>query len=166
MRTIKVDLDASSVSAAIDQLNDYANSLQSKATELCQRLAEIGAVKVSLGFSRAAYTGPKDISVTAEPYKNGYVIIASGETVAFVEFGAGATYGYGHPKAAEMGMGPGTYPPTNPKHPHWNDPSGWYLPKDKGGGHTYGNPPAMPMYETAQELAGQITRIAREVFSS
>ena len=79
----------------------------------------------------------------------------------FVEFGSGIKYGSGHPENAEYGMGPGTYP--NGKG-HWDDPHGWYLPKDKGGGHTYGNPPTMAMYDARKTIEQDLVRIVREVF--
>ena len=68
------------------------------------------------------------------------------------------TYGFGHPEAQEHGMGPGTYPDGKG---HWNDPKGWYTP---GGQHTYGNPPAMPMYTARKTIEEELPRIVKEVF--
>ena len=153
---------------AIRRLEEYGNRLHQQQDELCRRLAEMGATNVSLQFARAIYTGDKDFSVTVEDAPNGYQIVVSGQSVAFVEFGAGITYGYGHPQAAEFGVGPGTYPGQT----HAMTGEGWYLPKSKQGSntedasrHTYGNPPNMPMYNTAQDLKQEIARVAREVFS-
>jgi hypothetical protein len=86
------------------------------------------------------------------------VIYAEGESVAFIEFGSGDKYGHGHPQAGELGMGPGTYPEGKG---HWDDPRGWWYGHGK---HTYGNPPAMAMYQAVQAMTEQITMIAREVF--
>lgn len=156
--------DSSSIDRAIKQLQDYQKKLDEKANKIAQRLAEMGATNVSLGFARAIYNGKKDIDVTVENLGEGkYAIVASGETVLFAEFGAGVKYGDGHPQAAEFGMGPGTYPYGKG---HWDDPNGWWIPKSAGGGHTYGNPPNMPMYNTEQALKKEIERVAREVFSS
>jgi hypothetical protein len=88
------------------------------------------------------------------------VIYAEGESVAFVEFGSGIKYGYGHPQAGEFGVGPGTYPDGKG---HWDDPKGWWYGH---GQHSYGNPPAMAMYRAVEQMTEDITRIAREVFSS
>lgn len=162
-KTIRVSLNAASIDRAITELNDYKAGLKSKGKLLCERLAAMGATKVSLGYARAAYTGDKDISVSVEESDKGYRIIAAGESVAFVEFGAGVKMGGGHPLNGQFGTGPGTYP--NGKG-HWDDPNGWYLPKDKGGAHTYGNPPAMVMYDAGKELREEILRVAKEVFSS
>ena len=163
-RTITIDIfNPASIDAAVKEIRDYANWVKRKTAELARRLADMGAVNVSLGYSRAVYTGGNDISVTVEQQgENSYAIIANGEAVLFVEFGAGVTYGYGHPQPSVDGtpMGPGTYPSEKG---HWNDPNGWWIP---GGEHTYGNPPSMTMYLTAKELRNQLEDIAREVFSS
>ena len=160
-KTITMSLSTKSINAAIKELKAYRKSIDGKVDTLCRKLAEMGAVKVSLGYARAIYNGDKDISVSVEKTDKGYSIIASGESVLFVEFGAGVTYGSGHPQAAEFGMGPGTYP--NGKG-HWDDPKGWWIPEEHGGGHTYGNPPNPVMYETARDLKDEILRVAREVF--
>lgn len=128
----------------------------------------MGATSVSIGFSRAFYDGPNIYNVTVEDTPSGgYKIVVNGDSVAFVEFGAGVRYGEGHPQASEFGVGPGTYPSGKG---HWNDPDGWYLPKGKwaadGTRHTYGNPPNMPMYNTATDLRNEVERVAREVFST
>ena len=158
---IKVELSEASIDAAIKQLNDYKNSLNRKAQELCERLADMGATNISLGFSRAIYTGPMDFSVSVEQLTpNKYRVVANGETILFAEFGTGITYGGGHPLNSQFGMGPGTYPGQT----HALTVKGWYLPKDKGGGHTYGNPPNMPVFNTAKDLRNEIERVAREVF--
>ena len=132
---------------------------------MARRLADLGAVSASLGFSRAIYTGVEDHAISVERVGEAtYKVKADGETVLFVEFGTGVTYGYGHPEVGEYG--PGTYPPANPNNPHWDDPHGWWLPKEKGGGHTYGNPPNMPMYNTVKELEQEFESILREVFET
>ncbi|MBQ3989517.1 MAG: hypothetical protein II630_01635 [Bacteroidales bacterium] len=161
---IHIDVfNSASVDVAIKQLQDYQKRLEEKTEEVVKRLAEIGATRAQADFSNAQYDGNKDFQITVEKSDNGYVVRASGESVLFVEFGTGVTYGYGHPKADEFGMGPGTYP--NGKG-HWDDPNGWYLPKSAGGGHTMGNAPALPMYNAEQEIKANIERIVKEVFSS
>jgi hypothetical protein len=156
-------LSVESIEKAIQKIEDYAESLETKAILLCEKLASIGATRVSLEYARAIYTGPSDVNVSVEEISpTEYKVIAAGETVLFVEFGAGVTYGNGHPLDAELGMGPGTYP--NQKHAF--DPKGWYLPKEKGGGHTFGNPPTMAMYNTGKDLRKEILRIAQEVFKT
>lgn len=160
-KKIVVPLSESGIQKIQDELTVYWKWQEEKARELAERLAALGATVASIRFSRAVYTGKKDVEVTVEALPNGYKVKADGESVLFIEFGAGVTYGYGHPEAGEFDMGPGTYPDGKG---HWNDPKGWYLPKSAGGGHTFGNPPAMPMYEARKAIEQELPRIVKEVF--
>lgn len=160
-KKIVVPLSESGIQKIQDELMVYRKWQEEKARELAERLAALGATVASIRFSRAVYTGKKDVEVTVEALPNGYKVKADGESVLFIEFGSGVTYGYGHPEAGEFGMGPGTYPDGKG---HWDDPKGWYLPKSAGGGHTYGNPPAMPMYEARKAIEQELPRIVKEVF--
>ena len=165
-KVYNIDLSAQGIKELQDGLKEYKQWLKEKSDELCKRLADMGAVKASLYFSRAVYTGPEDHEISVLPVDGGYKVRADGETVLFVEFGTGLI-GYGHPDA--HGLGPGTYPGEG----HWNDPRGWWLPKDKQGRgrtedpsrHTYGNPPNMPMYNTVKELEMELERVVKEVFA-
>ena len=170
---IHIDVfDPSSVDKAIKDLQNYQKRLDEKAQEVAKRLAEIGATRAEIDFSGADYDGNKEFDISVEKTDNGYSVIASGQSVLFVEFGAGVTKGGGHPQAAEFGMGPGTWPDPHyhkyngQLYANWENPSGWYLPKSAGGGHTMGNAPAMPMYNAEQEIKANIEQIVREVFSS
>lgn len=163
---MNITVQVSGIDETISALRDL--ELKEKADELCNRLASIGAVKASLGFSRAVYTGENDVSVSVEEIGDGrFAITAAGAVALIVEFGAGITMGGGHPMAARFGYGPGTYPGQT----HAFDPAGWWIPKGKSGGgsdeyrHTYGNPPSMTMYNTARDLREEIQRIATEVFN-
>lgn len=168
MKIVVDPLDVHSIDRAIKQLEDYQTDLGRKAKELCERLSMMGATNVSMMFSQLIYTGPVDINISVERVEeNKYAIIASGETVLIAEFGAGLIGG-GHPKPEVGGvqMGPGTYPDAKG---HWNDKSGWWIPRSKNGGHsahTFGNPPTMAMYNTAKDLHSEIYRVAREVFQT
>lgn len=160
-KKIVVPLSESGIQKIQDELVVYRKWQEEKARELAERLASLGATVASIRFSRAVYTGQKDVDVSVEELPNGYKVKADGESVLFIEFGSGVTYGYGHPEAGEFGMGPGTYPDGKG---HWDDPKGWYLPKSAGGGHTFGNPPAMPMYEARKAIEQELPRIVKEVF--
>lgn len=166
---LKITLDAlspSSVKDAIDKLEKYKTDLPRKAKLIVERLASMGALNASLGFSRAIYSGDKDISVeTKWENSNTIVISANGEKVLFIEFGSGITYGYGHPEAGKHGMGPGTYPSEKGK---WSDPNGWYYTDGNGNKsqHTFGNPPNAVMYSTRKEILKEVRRVAKEVFAS
>ena len=160
-KEIMVDpLSKDSVANAIKELKRYKAWVTEKEALLRNRLAMIGATVASVQFSRAIYNGAKDVSVRVDDTGSIAVIYAEGSTVAFIEFGAGAKYGYGHPEAAKFGAGPGTYPDGKG---HWDDPKGWWYGH---GQHSYGNPPAMAMYEARERMVEQFTQIAREAFRS
>ena len=157
-KTIKVSLTNESVGAAVKELHRYAEWVSQKEAELVSRLAEIGLFVAKISFASAAYDGMNDVTVRVDQTGSVAVIYAEGEAAAFIEFGAGAKYGYGHPRAGEFGAGPGTYP--SEKH-LWDNPKGWWF---DNGQHSYGNAPAMGMWKAVQKMTEQITQIAREVF--
>lgn len=151
-------LREASIDRAMRELKAYKAWVLVKEKELRERLAAVGATVASIEFARAIYSGAKDVSVRVDDTGSVAVIYAEGESVAFIEFGAGAKYGYGHPMNAEFGTGPGTYPDGKG---HWDNPGGWYFAH---GQHTYGNPPAMAMVHARDKMVEQLTAIAREVF--
>lgn len=160
-KKILVELNNKSINQAIKDLKLYSSWVQKKETELRSRLAMLGATVASIHFSRAIYTGSNDVSVRVDDNGSVATIYAEGESVAFIEFGAGARYGYGHPNAGQHGFGPGTYSDGPNGEGHWDDPKGWWF---GSGQHTFGNPPAMAMYYSREEIVKELTTIAREVF--
>ena len=158
-KTIRLQLSDESIKHGIRELRLYKQWVEAKETELRMRLAQLGATVASIQFSRAIYNGSKDVTVRVDATGSVAVIYAEGESVAFIEFGSGIKYGYGHPQAGEHGVGPGTYPGKG----HWDNPKGWWYGHGK---HSYGNPPAMAMYDAVQTMTEELTKIAREVFRS
>ena len=159
VKKITIDLSAKSIDSAIKEVRKYKAWVLEKEKDLRQRLAMLGASVASIKFSTAIYNGTNDVTVRVEDDGSTATIYAEGKSVAFIEFGAGAKHGYGHPQAGEFGVGPGTYPDGKG---NWDNPKGWYIP---GGEHTYGNPPAQAMYSAVQTITEQVTMIAKEVFS-
>lgn len=160
MPKIECKLTNRSIADAARAVQKYQKWVYTKEKELRLRLATLGATVASIRFARAIYSGSNDVLVRVDDAGSTAVIYAEGEAVAFIEFGAGITYGYGHPQASEFGTGPGTYPDGKG---HWDNPKGWWF---GSGQHTYGNPPAMAMYDAVQEITKSVTEIAREVFRS
>ena len=158
-KRIDIELTDASIKSGIKELRLYKRWVIEKEAELRSRLASLGATVASIEFARAIYNGSNDVSVRVDDTGSVAVIYAEGESVAFIEFGAGIKYGYGHPQAGEHGMGPGTYPGKG----HWDNEKGWWYGH---GQHSYGNPPAMAMYDAVQKMTEELTRIAREVFGS
>lgn len=163
-KTINVSLDNKSITQAIRELRKYNAWVQKKEVELRSRLAMLGATIASIQFSRAIYSGSNDVTVRVDDTGSVAVIYAEGESVAFIEFGTGIKYGYGHPQAGELGVGPGTWSDSEELggKGHWDNEHGWWF---GSGQHTYGNPPAMAMYDAVKEITENVTKIAREVFS-
>lgn len=158
----------------IDQLGNYANSLEKRAGEICQRLAQIGYDVAYQIMSGHVYSGETINSLTIEERSpTEYVLWAESKALLFFEFGAGVNGG-GHPQAGEFGFGPGTYPGQT----HALDPKGWWFPTDdpnlivrtgedgQGYGHSYGNPPHMPFYNAGARIKEDLERVAKEVLSA
>jgi hypothetical protein len=159
-KRIRIGLTEQSINRGIREVQRYKEWVMRKEKELRTELAALGATVASIQFSRAIYNGSNDVTVRVDDTGTVAVIYAEGESVAFIEFGSGIKYGYGHPQAGEFGVGPGTYPDGKG---HWDNPKGWWYGH---GQHSYGNPPAMAMYDAVQKMTEEVTRIARGVFSS
>lgn len=163
MRRIEVPLSTKGIEKIIQELEEYQRDIEKKANELVERLADDGMQIAQFYFDIAVYDGVNDVKVTWEKRGNASAaVIAAGNAVLFIEFGAGYLMGYGHPEP--MGYGPGTYPGKG----HWDDPNGWWLPKEvqeaTGKEKSFGNPPAAAMYTTVKDLEERIAEIASEVF--
>lgn len=163
MRHISVPLSAKGIARLLKALDEYERDMNRKAQELVTRLAQEGMEIARFTFDIAAYDGVKDVTVYIEPRGElRTAVVAVGQSVLFLEFGAGYLLGYGHPEP--MGFGPGTYPGKG----HWNNPNGWHLPKAvqeaTGIEHSVGNAPSMGMYNAEKELEQRIQEIATEVF--
>lgn len=163
-KTIRINgISEESIGNAVQELHKYAEWVARKESELIAKLAERGKAVASIKFASAQYDGINDVSVRVDNTGSVAVIYAEGEAVAFIEFGSGATMGYGHPLAGEHGFGPGTWSTGESGKGHWDNPNGWYY---KHGEKSLGNPPAMAMYDAVQTMTAEITSIAREVFGT
>lgn len=155
--------DKKSVDDAIKLVNQYKKDFAAKETEFLRRLAEIGVRVAQSGYSMADYDGINDVSVSMVRTSDGYAVVASGQTVGFIEFGTGVR----HPEWDNTGMDytppkHGTYGKGQGKNPH-----GWWFRQNDGGRatHTYGNMPAEAMRTARDEMVENVIRIAREVWS-
>lgn len=158
-------ISEATIEAAVRELRRYAEWVERKESEFIAKLAERGKSVASVKFASAQYDGVNDVSVRVDNTGSVAVIYAEGEAVAFIEFGSGASMGYGHPTAGEHGLGPGTWS-TNEElggKGHWDDPNGWYY---KHGKKSHGNPPAMAMVAARDAMVEELTTIAKEVFGT
>lgn len=155
-------IEVKGLDALTRKLEAYANNLEMKKKTFLERLAEIGANYAEISFSEAAYDGEKDVTVPPPQWvdENTIAVVAYGQTVLFIEFGAGLIGG-GHELAGQFGYGPGTWSDGPEGKHHWDDPRGWYYGHGK---KSYGNRPARAMYEASKEMRENIIKIAREVF--
>lgn len=152
-------LDPASVRSALRQLRDYRAWLRERQTELVRRLAEAGLETASVRFGDAlpGYDGdrtPPELTVEVEGTKAR--LVASGRTVAFLEFGAGVS----HPEHSSGLFRHGTYGHGLGRLRSWRYPD-----QDGQERETTGNDPAEAMTGAVQTMAEQAARIAREVFA-
>ena len=159
---IKCTLDSEEVTRAIKELNAFKKEFLEKEKRLIEGLAEIGLKEASVRFTTAMYDGTNDVSVKLDGKKNRYVIVAKGEAVAFIEFGAGVYHNTGEPypnPRPEGIVGIGEYGKGRGKRKAWG-----YLDENNEVVITRGNPAAMPMWYASEEIKNSILRVVREVF--
>lgn len=161
MPTIRVNLD--NIEDARRYLREYAAKLDGRLNRLTTALAEIGVAEANLRFMGAFYEGDRAVSVYTVRETGKVLIVAEGEAVAFIEFGAGVFYNSdgtyplkrpaGISRIGEYGLGHG-------KRPAWG-----YYDDNKQLKITRGTPAAMPMYWATKTMKQKIVSIAKEVFA-
>lgn len=175
-RTKKYKIDLFTGEGIDDLLNaieDKKKWLDRKTEELVERLTDYGVVIANAGFMGAAYDGTNDFYVGFEHRGDAHrAVIATGDTVLFVEFGTGVVYPDNHPEAGKNGMVRGAYGLGHGKQRTWayeGDPgtNGYVHVKQDGRTVvlTHGNPANMPMYNSVKQLEQDFTQIALEVFT-
>ena len=161
MQKITIHLSEESIKAAIKEVKRYKKWVDEKTKLLIEKLALIGAQEASVRFASAMYDGNNDVSVEVGPTDNGWVITASGEAVAFIEFGSGVYHNPSEPYPLPRPdgiVGIGEYGKGMGKRQMWG-----YYDEDQLV-LTRGNPASMPMWYATQEMEREVLRIAREVF--
>lgn len=163
-------LGSESIDKVIKELEQYKQSVLEREKLLLEKLREIGVQEATVRFTSASYDGVNDVEVYYDKTGNGYSIVASGEAVAFIEFGAGIYYNgsepYPNPRPegvvgiGEYGKGRG-----NRRSWYYKGEAGTNGVVQKNGAiKTRGNPAAMPMWYATEEMRKSILTIAREVF--
>ncbi len=154
--------DKKSIAAALKQVKQYKKDFKAKEQEFLRRVAELGVTIAGEGFSLADYDGVNDVVVQLKKTGDGYAVVASGETVGFIEFGTGVKYPEWSGAGTEYTPPPhGSYGKGRGKNPH-----GWWFKQGEGAmaRHTYGNPPAEAMLTARDQMVENVFRIAREVW--
>lgn len=161
-KVIRFSLSKSDIEGAINELNQYKKEFLRKEQELIKGLAMIGLKEASVRFTTAMYDGTNDVDVRLDTIDNGYAIIAEGQAVAFIEFGAGVYHNtsepYPNPRPSGV-VGIGEYGKGKGKQTAWG-----YKNENDELVITRGNPAAMPMWYASEEIKSSILKIAREVF--
>lgn len=169
-KLISMSLNAKSIDNVINKLKSYKSELLNVKTALfVERLAEEG-IQVAKKVFNSDGEGDSDRNADVRflfTSKSGETVegrlVASGTDVLFWEFGAGIYYNSGkvHPKAAENGMGVGTYPGQT----HAIEPGYWWYKGDDDRLHfSVGTEATMPMYKAWLEMQSSIRKVAKEVF--
>ena len=159
---IKCKLDEQDINRAIKELERYKQEFLKREKRLIEGLAEIGLKEASVRFTTAMYDGTNDVSVRLDTSNNGYVIVAEGQAVAFIEFGAGVYHNtsepYPNPRPNGI-VGIGEYGQGKGKQKAWG-----YKNENDELVITRGNPAAMPMWYASEEIKNSVMKVVREVF--
>lgn len=161
-KVIRFSLNETSIKSAIAQIEQYKQEFLAKEKQLLERLAMIGIKEASVRFTTAMYDGTNDVAVSLNVIPNGYAIVADGEAVAFIEFGAGVYHNTGepYPNPRPSGIvGIGEYGKGKGKQTAWG-----YKDENDELVITRGNPAAMPFWYASEEIKASVLKIAREVF--
>lgn len=167
---ISFGLNTKDIDRAIREVKQYKNDLLNKEKRILEKLSYIGVKEASVRFTTAMYDGINDSSVSLETTKNGYAVVASGQAVAFIEFGSGVYHNSGEPypnPRPEGIVGIGEYGQGKGKRRAWyykGEPGTNGEVQPSGVVKTRGNPAAMPMWYATEEMRRSILQIAREVF--
>lgn len=143
---------AKSLFSRLDKLKD---AVQNDVPNTLAKAVSDQTTRAMSGFASAEYDGINDVTVSMETGDNTWSIVASGESVLFIEYGSGIFY----PHTSEFGNA-SAYPPTSwsASHGKWLvDPKvttyggKWPIPGWKGY-WTKGNKSANVMYDTRKTL--------------
>lgn len=160
MHSYHCNLSEQSITSAIKRVEEYRDTIKDRCERLAIALCEVGVEDAKIRYLNADYHGDKNVSVRVEPYKNGYVVKASGQGVAFIEFGAG-TRASGDTIAGET-MTPGSWSQSDLGEKQFVPGSHeyWFF---NGQCLDHENPNNVMMW-TAIEMRESIEKIAKEVF--
>ena len=154
-RTIHLDLEPNSITAALKQLRAYQRDLEKIKKRILQRI-----VTEAIEVAQATYGA--SVSVTSVDIGEGmrYEIVASGKAVCFLEFGAGIRTDSGHPFSTKV--------PFEVSSGSWSrEHSGQFVAKGYWvfGGRKYEYvSPKKGMWEAYKFIRENVLRIAQEEF--
>lgn len=163
------------VSIRRDGIGEFLARFPTRAARLSAELCDIGREIASYAFGSAMYDGVNDITVELQATDRGCRVVANGNAVCFVEFGAGVYYGgnYLGRRPPEI-LGIGQYGRHNGMRNTWSyygspGTNGELAMHKKSGDTvviTHGNPPANAMAMAVVQMRDKLVETAREVFSN
>lgn len=158
MKTIEVDpLDIKSINAAIQALEGLRKERKQKITEYIHKLCLKGAAAAKNAYGSL---------VTVEVTPDGKGILAQGDQVIFLEFGAGVyTEDHGLTIGADLNIiiAPGGWSEGDPEGQHtWSQWIASGKPLDK---YPYNQKPRAGMLEAYKAIVAAQEEVAKEVFS-
>ena len=164
---VKMKLSHESVQKAIEQVDTYADSLETKCAELCERLAEIG-VQAAVRCITQSTNGTGELAASMQVEQSGdtsFLVITRNEHAAFVEFGTGV-------------IGSGTYSGELPQgwtydqrrtpaaHDSADPTKWWYYDKQGRRRSTRGQTATGFMAVAGEEMRQAVLDTAKEVFAT
>lgn len=176
MKRITVSLSEKSIRQAIKECEKYQKFLKKQAPKFLKELAENGAKIARQNFDSATYDGKPDYDCRAEMRNDScYAVVATGETVLFMEFGTGVTYPDDYPQKPNDPrlVGRGEFGQGKGKNRSWGfyyDGNGTVTGKSITGKNgktviiTEGNPANACMYYTVTALQNTFAFHAQKIF--
>ena len=178
-RVLEFPLSEKGIKDAIDFLEQYKSSIQSKAERLVERLAEIGVEEAGRRFDEANYNGETDTShvphISDISFDGDNVtvdITLESKEIIFIEFGAGIFHNPGKlgqsahaskkfAKKFPVEYKIGKYGKDGTKEYSRGKNKGWV----HDGKFTHGTKATMPMYGAEMAVIENIRMVAKEVFA-
>lgn len=168
MKKISVPLSVSGVNRAIKELEAYQKRIERKNKTFLNELAKIGIETATVTYGSGVVYDQKDrptvIKTPTWVDDNTLIIRAKGESIAFVEFGAGVFYNTPvgtspHPLGSEKGFTIGSYGEGRGEQEKWG-----YRDSDGKLHFTNGQPSIPGMYKASQYMRDRVVEIAKRVF--
>ena len=160
---INVNLfDPKQIDSAIRRIEKTSKAIETLSNTLAEKLAKIGCEVVSEEYTAMAdFYESKPFVVETIKTDEGYAIIATGENVMFLEFGAGdMVEDYEHPEADLPPIESGEWSRTEGSGVY--DRHGFWHYRRKLFRGTYAT---KGFYYASEEMKEQAVKIAKEVFS-
>ena len=176
-------VEASGIKETIKHLEKVKKNLgEGKMHSALRKLVNEGYQVARVGFDSALYAGLNDVKVNIVwESENVVSLVASGQSVLFIEFGSGVTF----PESPYAANFPEVVPHGEYGRKQGGNPKGWIYIGEQGNGglavpvvehrkngtdivrdgkwRTWGNPPARAMYEASKVMRDKVEEILKEM---